>query len=269
VAERSISFDRAAEYYDQTRGLPPESAATQTRILADELSGRARVLEIGVGTGQVALSLHDEGIPMVGIDLSSAMLAQLVRKVGGRRPFPLVLGDATGLPIRDAAVGAAVLRWVLHLIPEWRTALREIARVLEPGGVALILLGSYDRDERTEVQERFADIAGLSGAPSGLMWGAGDELDAAMADVGGAARLLPPFRVRGTQTLAEFVEALEDNKYSWTWPAPDDVRRQAAAEVRAWATERFGPLERVVPDDAEVVWRAYDFAAAARPVPLS
>jgi SAM-dependent methyltransferase len=270
MAERSVSFERAAEYYDESRGLTPEGVAMQTRVLADELRGRGVVLEIGVGTGQVALPLHDAGIPMAGLDLSRAMLAQLVRKTGGRPPFPLILGDATRLPIRDGAVGAVVLRWVLHLIPDWRTALAEIVRVLVNGGAAVVLLGSYDRDERAEVQERFADLAGLSRAPAGLMWGATDELDAAMAAVGGRLRLLPGFRVPGTQTLADFVDALESNKYSWTWPAPDDIRRRAAADVRAWAVERFGPLEQVEPGDGgEVVWRAYDVDAAGTPVPLS
>jgi SAM-dependent methyltransferase len=271
VSRRSVSFDRAAEYYDETRGLTPDGVAMQTLVLAEELRGRGRVLEIGIGTGQVALPLHDAGIPLIGLDLSSAMLARLVRKaVGGHPPFPLVLGDATRLPIRDGGVGAVVLRWVLHLIPEWRTALAEIARVVEPGGVVLVLLGSYDGDEREEVQERFADVTGLSRAPAGLMWGATDELDEAIADVGGILRPLPSFRVSATQTLAEFVDALEANKYSWTWPVPDDLRRRAAAEVRTWAVERFGPLEQVGRGrDAEVAWRAYDFGADRGPVPLS
>jgi SAM-dependent methyltransferase len=270
VAERSVSFDRAAAYYDETRGLSPEGVASQTRVLAEELRGRGDVLEIGVGTGQVALPLHDAGIPMVGLDVSGAMVAQLIRKAGGRPPFPLVLGDATRLPIRDGAVGAVVLRWVLHLIPAWRTALAEMARAVVPGGTVIVLLGSYDRDERAEIQERFADVAGLARAPAGLMWGATDELDVAMGALGGRVRLLPAFRVPATQTLADFIDALESNKYSWTWPAPDDVRRRAASDVRAWAVERFGPLEQVGPGDAaEVVWRAYDFGAARGPVPLS
>jgi SAM-dependent methyltransferase len=260
VAEPSVSFDRAAEYYDETRGLTPEGRAVQARVLASELRGRGRVLEIGVGTGQVALPLHEGGIPMVGIDLSSAMVAQLVSKAGGSPPFPLTLGDATRLPFREDAVGAVVLRWVLHLIPDWRAALAEIARVVAPGGVAAILLGSYDDDERSAVQERFAELTGISRSPVGLMWGDTDELDTAMADIGGRPRLLPAFSVLGTDTLADFVEALRTNKYSWTWRAPDDVRERAAEDVRAWATERFGPLELVQPREYEVVWRAYDFA---------
>ena len=258
LAEPSVSFDRAAEYYDETRGLPPVARATQARILADELRGRGRVLEVGVGTGQVALPLHEAGIPMAGVDLSSAMVARLVRKAGGSPPFPLALGDATRLPLRDDAVGAVVVRWVLHLIPDWRGALVEMTRVMSPGGVMAILLGSYDDDERSEVQERFAELAGISRAPVGLMWGETDELDAAMAEIGGRSRQLPAFSVPWTETLADFVDALATNKYSWTWRVPDDVRERAADGVRAWATERFGPLELVQPREHEVVWRAYD-----------
>ena len=86
----SVSFDRAAEYYDATRGYTPEGERAMVDILTDELRGRGRVLEIGVGTGQVALPLHAAGIPLVGLDLARPMMDRLVEKAGGRSPFPLV-----------------------------------------------------------------------------------------------------------------------------------------------------------------------------------
>ena len=98
--ERSVAFDRAAEYYDSTRGLSDAGVVRQTELLAGELGGRGSVVEIGVGTGQVALPLHDAGIPVVGMDLSSPMLAKLREKRGGRFAVPARAGgrDAPAVP---------------------------------------------------------------------------------------------------------------------------------------------------------------------------
>src|SRR2546422_3706400 len=115
----SISFERASEYYDRTRGMSEEGARRTVELLADELGDRGLVLEVGVGTGQLAIPLHRAGIPVIGIDLAWSMLAKLIEKGGGRSPVPLVIGDATEMSFADDAFGAAYLRWVLHLIPAW------------------------------------------------------------------------------------------------------------------------------------------------------
>ena len=59
----SIAFDRAAEYYDDTRGLSEEGVRHTTEALAEVFRGGGPILEVGVGTGQVALPLHDAGVP--------------------------------------------------------------------------------------------------------------------------------------------------------------------------------------------------------------
>ena len=53
----SVSFDRAASFYDATRALTPEAMAAVQALLRSELQGRGRCLEIGVGTGRMALPL--------------------------------------------------------------------------------------------------------------------------------------------------------------------------------------------------------------------
>jgi SAM-dependent methyltransferase len=253
----SIPFDRAAEYYDETRGLSDEGVAWQTALLADEFGGRGRILEAGVGTGQVALPLAESGIAMTGVDLSRPMLDRLIAKAGGRIPFPLVLGDATRLPFPDHVFGGAVLRWVLHLVPTWRRLLAELVRVVEPGGVAVLQVGGYG-GRRAEIQERFGEVAGVPPVPAGLMWGATEELDEAMRALGATVRVLPTFHEEGRGSLDGYVRALGDGKYSWTWKADRDVVLRAAEEVRAWAEARWGPLAQVPEDPHEVAWRAYD-----------
>ena len=85
----SISFDRAVDFYDKTRGLPPEQAERVSDVLVRELADRGRALEIGVGTGRIALPLHARGVDLVGIDISLPMLERLVTNSSGRPPFAI------------------------------------------------------------------------------------------------------------------------------------------------------------------------------------
>ena len=257
----SVAFDRAAEYYDDTRGFSPEGEMAMVALLTGELRARGRVLEVGVGTGQVALPLHAAGIPVVGLDLARPMMDRLVAKAGGRRPFPLVQSDATRMPFADHAFGGAYLRWVLHLIPDWRVALAEMVRVVRPGGVLLTSIGGYG-GPRSEIQARFAELTGVSMEPPGLVWAGYEDLDAAMASLGGTKRELPPFTEPERDTLEHFMEAIVQNRFSWTWKVDDPTLLKAVAEeVRGWAEDRYGPLDGMAAQTFEIVWRAYDLPA--------
>jgi ubiquinone/menaquinone biosynthesis C-methylase UbiE len=94
----SIPFDRAAEVYDETRGLTAEASAATTDLLRRELEARQPCLEIGVGTGLIGLPLHRAAIRMIGVDLSAPMLGKLVEKAEGRLPFRWSSGMRPGCP---------------------------------------------------------------------------------------------------------------------------------------------------------------------------
>jgi SAM-dependent methyltransferase len=253
----SVPFDRAAEFYDRTRSISDEAMARTLELLHGELAGRGRALEVGVGTGLLALPLREEGLELAGIDLSAPMLRKLVEKAGGGPPIPLVLGDATRMPFRDGAFGAAYLRWVLHLVPDWHFLVREVLRVVRPGGVFLANLGAYG-GERAEIQRRFAELVGTSIDPVGLGWGDFDRLDRELGSLGARPRDLPLVRDHGEGSLGDFLEGVAEDRYSWTWsvPAPDRVRAHAA--LVPWARERFGDLDAERRWEHDSRWRAYD-----------
>jgi SAM-dependent methyltransferase len=255
----SVPFDRAAEFYDRTRAISDASMARNVDLIRAELAGREPVLEVGVGTGLLALPLHAAGMDLVGLDLSAPMLERLREKSGGRAPFPVVLGDATQMPIADDAFGAAYLRWVLHLVSDWSAVLAEIVRVVRPGGVVLLNLGAYGGPQ-DEIQRRFAELAGVSVEPVGLRWGDFDALDGAMASHGATPRPLPSLPDVGEQTLATFLEGIRENRYSWTWPLDEATRLRVLAELVPWAEERFGPLDAPRTFEHAGRWRAYDLA---------
>lgn len=254
---RSIAFDRAAEYYDATRSLSPQTQADVAEVLAAELRGRGRALEIGVGTGQIALPLHEAGIPIVGIDLAASMLRKLREKAGGRAPFPLVVGDATLLPFSDEAFGGAIGRHVLHLIPNWRGAVRELVRTVRPGGVLLLNIG-VPGGPWEEVDERLEEQLGEAARRVGIEPQRHAELDALVAELGGRHREVPVVWQPSDLTLERYFRQVEQGLHSWTWNVQPETLRRAVERVSAWAEARFGGLDGVLEDRLPIVWRAYD-----------
>jgi SAM-dependent methyltransferase len=131
-----------ADRYDETRG-----GEERGRFLAGEidplLDRRRPVLEIGVGTGLVALALRDLGHRVLGVDLSQPMAARAADRLG---PV-VVVGDALRLPVADAALDRAVSAWVLHLVGDQGAVLREVARVLRPGGRYVVSPGHLARPD--------------------------------------------------------------------------------------------------------------------------
>ena len=253
----SVRFDRAAEFYDASRAIAPEAMERTIELLAGELRGRGVSLEVGVGTGLLALPLHEAGVELAGLDLSGPMVGKLVEKAGGSPPFPLALADATRMPFADGAFGAAYLRWVLHLIRDWREMVAEVVRTVRPGGVFVANLGAYG-GAHEEIRTRFEELSGFSTTPVGLDWAAFDELDAELARHGASLRILPALDESFEAPLEEFVSGVEENRYSWTWPVPEDVRLRAVAEIRPWAEARFGALEEIRAFSHSTIWRAYD-----------
>lgn len=253
----SVRFDRAVEYYDRTRGMSEDATRRVVAQLTGELRGRGRCLEIGVGTGLVALPLAAAGVPMVGLDLSAPMLGRLVEKAGGRPPFPVVCGDATALPFAGDRFGGAVVRHVLHLIPGWERAIAELVRVVRRPGSILVSTGDIPPAWR-EVTARFVAAVGRPSFASGIDVRELDRLDAGFAAHGGTPRALPAILERVETSLGTFLDQMAEGLHSWTWDVPEDERRAAAEDARRWAMERFGGLDPPGARELTIEWRAYD-----------
>jgi ubiquinone/menaquinone biosynthesis C-methylase UbiE len=137
----SISFDRAAEYYDTTRGYAEGSAERiRDSILAYTSANHdTRFLELGVGTGRIALPFIRAGYDYSGVDISPAMMARLTDKLTSEPGtatyrFQLRQADITALPFEATHFDVIIAVHVLHLVEDWQRAIQEARRVLRPGG---------------------------------------------------------------------------------------------------------------------------------------
>lgn len=131
---RSLPFDRIAESYDETRG-GEDRGRRFARELASLLDPTQPVLEVGIGTGVVALGLKELGHRVFGADLSLPMLRRAVDRIGPR----VAVADARALPLADGSFQQAYSVWVLHVVGDMAEVLREVARVLRPGGRYLVV----------------------------------------------------------------------------------------------------------------------------------
>lgn len=252
----SISFDDAAGFYDKTRALSPDAAGRVTDLLVSELEGRGRVLEVGVGTGRIALPLAERGIPMVGLDLARNMLSRLVGNAGGTAPFPLVQGDATRLPLADSSFAAGVVSWVLHLVQAWRDVLAELVRTVRDGGVLVIDVGGEKESITSDLTWRFKDVAGVTDWPRGVA--DADQVDEALTALGARPRPLEPLIEVVDTTLEHHIDLLERGIYSVTWGIDEATRRAAADDLRRWAERKYGSLTEPRRVEVTHIWRAYD-----------
>jgi SAM-dependent methyltransferase len=133
----------AAEIGDELRGKPLDRAVLDAFA---ELTAGAPVLDLGCGPGHATAYLARRGTHAVGLDLSPVMCHVAHRAT--RLPF--VAADMTALPIKaQALMGVLCLYAVIHLDAAQRAAAyTEFARVLRPGGHALIAFHTSDADVR-------------------------------------------------------------------------------------------------------------------------
>jgi SAM-dependent methyltransferase len=125
----TAAYDDIADWYEE-QFLSADDPIGVSRALRELLGdGGGMCLEIGCGTGVHAALVRELGWTPVGVDLSSGML----RHARGR--LPVVQADAGRLPLRDNSVPAVVAMMVHTDMPEYPSVLREVARVLRPGGV--------------------------------------------------------------------------------------------------------------------------------------
>ena len=158
------AYRRWAPVYDYTFG----KISTTGRRHAVEIinSGTGKVLEVGVGTG-LSLPEYKPHLEITGIDLAPEMLERARERVAAEN-LTNVAGlhemDAGNLQFPDASFDTVVAMYVITVVPDPEKVMRELARVLKPGGeVMLVNHFSQGDGVRGWVERRMAPFADLVG----------------------------------------------------------------------------------------------------------
>jgi ubiquinone/menaquinone biosynthesis C-methylase UbiE len=131
-------WQKAAARYDRAMEPLERGVLAGSREWIGERA-HGRVLEVAVGTGR-SLEFYAPGIELTGVDLSPAMLRRARRRARELELTPTFkVADAEQLPFDDATFDTVVCALGLCSIPRPDVAVREMARVLVPGGTLLLL----------------------------------------------------------------------------------------------------------------------------------
>jgi ubiquinone/menaquinone biosynthesis C-methylase UbiE len=250
---QSLAFDRAAPLYDATRGYSPEVAEQIGVAIIEAASAQpdTRFLEIGVGTGRIALPIARQGYDYTGVDISAPMLDRLRAKIAELQQAPtseaaplrldLVMADMTALPFPAASFDVVVAVHVFHLVRAWRQAIEEVLRVLRSGGVFLHCWDEYLGPGGESMQERWVEIVRELGSEVGIV---GAERRGLVTDYlrerGFSVETLRTVIWETQESPRDLFEYIARRIWSRTWLVSDEVFAASIQRLESWATNRYG-----------------------------
>jgi ubiquinone/menaquinone biosynthesis C-methylase UbiE len=160
---RAAEFDQGASH-----GVHNEAQHQAWLGLLREVAGPPplKVLDVGCGTGFLAMRMAELGHTAVGVDLSEDMLAQARRKTEDTSlPVTFQVGDAEVPPPDGAPYDVILERHVLWTLPQPREAVRAWQALLRPGGLLILIEGIFEMSDRTVYPQLEAQLPLYGGRP--------------------------------------------------------------------------------------------------------
>ena len=254
----SIVFDRAVEYYDRTRAL---SQREQERVIDSlieygELKADSRILELGVGTGRIALPLAARGFRIAGVDLSLPMMAALWAKQPDRVRIDLARADATRLPFPSDTFDIVYAVHVLHLVAGWPEAIAEAIRVLKPAGRFLV---NWQRRTSSAPNVNIHDELGRLARAHGVDTrrpGAQseEEIMVELERLGVTAQKVNVIQYAQAKSCRELLDDIDRQIHSETWAIPRNVLDALLPDLEQFAIHKFGSLDQPVESEINFGW---------------
>jgi SAM-dependent methyltransferase len=172
---RAAGFDQGASH-----GVHNEAQHRAWLDLLRQVAGPPplNVLDVGCGTGFLAMRMAELGHTAVGVDLSEEMLAEARRKTEGiGLAVRFQLGDAEAPPQDGAPYDVILERHVLWTLPQPREAVHTWQTLLKPGGLLILIEGIFEMSDRTVYPQLEAQLPLYGGRP-------GEELASLLAAEG-------------------------------------------------------------------------------------
>jgi len=127
------------------------------RIVAREAQGANTAADLGCGTGEMLLELGRHAQRVIGVDSSAGMLEKSRQRLSGSGVnADLRLGELEHLPIRNGETDLVVMEMVLRHVAVPLEGIKEVSRVLEPGG--RFIMADFDRHDQEEIRYRYGGV---------------------------------------------------------------------------------------------------------------
>jgi SAM-dependent methyltransferase len=257
LAER-VDFSRNAPVYDRRHGAFLADEAVDRLLMAAGDQPGAVVLDIGAGTGRVAIPFAANGCSVVALEPARGMIEQLQAK-GNEVTLSPVIGEGSRLPFAARTFDCCVIARLLYLAEDWREIIREAHRVLAINGSLLPEWGNGQADEewvkiREEARRLFEQAGVRKPFHPGVRTEA--EVEADLASVGLVRVAEVPISPGPSVLLGEFLRRVVDGEVSYIWNVPQDVQAKCIPQLRAWVEETFD-LDRRIEIPREIRWTVY------------
>jgi len=235
--DNSINFDRAAEYYDETRGFPDGVAPKVGSYIAERLAlnDTTHLLEVGIGTGRIAAPLAPHVGNITGIDISPAMMKKIYDKPQTEN-IQVALADAHHMPFGKNIFDAVYITHVLHLVHDPVQVLEEIKRVAKTGAYFIHMRNHYSN---THAMQKVVDAwnDGIEQKLTSIRrW---DDTNDSIREAGISLAFEHVYRYKYTSELRVFLERIEKRQWSSTWQMTDATIQKGLAAVFAVIDAEF------------------------------
>ena len=155
MTESRVYFAGMAEEWDDLRSGYFTEAMRDAAVQKANMPEDAVVADVGTGTGFVLRGLIGKARSLVGFDESPEMLAAAKRGFAGRPDVRFEQNDGRTLPAQDGTFDAVFANMYLHHVPDPGEAIKEMARILKPGGKLVIT--DLDSHDQAWMREAMAD----------------------------------------------------------------------------------------------------------------
>lgn len=238
MPEPMLSFDRAADYYDQTRTIPDDVAEHIGAFIADKAGFTAEdhLLEAGIGTGRIAVPLAPHVGRITGVDISPKMMHRIPPKQPAK-PLSLSIADVHFLPFAAHCFDAAYISHVLHLVSDPLRVLHDLHRVVKPGGLFLHLRNRYQNEGALQrVYDAWDAATKREHSRNSTRW---QRIDKALRESPWTFVAEEVFTFAYTARISDLLERLEKRQWSSTWIMDEATWRAGLAAVYAAIDEHL------------------------------
>jgi len=243
---------------------PPEIEKNLNQVLLQQSPshGPIRFLEVGTGSGRTTRALLQGRLAketdMIGLDISFAKLRRLYAQAPSSI-LSLLQADANRLPFSAHSFDIILTIHVLHLLPDWKTALLEFRRLLRSGGVYL------RRKERgktstiwDQVRQQWQTLLWDAGLSQNYRERPSQSIDEYLVELGASHASTHLGSVGWESSPGMEIDRIITRTELGTWWVPRETMPQLVEQLRNWAIAQYGSLERRYRYVEEVVldiWR--------------
>lgn len=253
-----VDFSANAPIYDCRHGTLLAVDIAGGLALQGELPRNGRVLDVGAGTGRVAIAFAAIGYKTVALDPALPMLYELRRKAPDSQ-IHAVAGEGARLPFAQCHFDAVILARVLYLMFDWQMVLQQTCDVLKPGGCLFHEWCNGEADEvwvqiREKARKLFEDAGVNNPFHPGVRSEA--EIDDFLVGLGLDRRNGLRIGAGPKMSLHDFVEKIVSGELSYIWNVPNHARESCLPRLKKWCENTFD-LEQSVSIPKDLCWTIY------------